>query len=128
MKCSWPTCNESAVKNDYCFQHNRIYGRPDAKSEKKPIAKVSDKEKDRLKEYRKVRKAYLITHPKCEVKGCQKVAMEVHHKKGRIGDLLIDTSTFMAVCDEHHRLIEDNPQWAKEQGYSSSRLKPNLCG
>lgn len=122
MKCSWPTCNETAIKNEYCFQHNRIYGRPDAKKEKTPIAKVSESRKDDLKEYRKLRKAFLIAHPKCQVKGCQKVSMEVHHKEGRIGEKLNDVMTFLAVCDEHHRLIEENPQWAKEQKYSKSRL------
>jgi len=29
----------------------------------------------------------------------------------------------MAVCRAHHRIIEDNPDEAKKNGYSLSRLK-----
>jgi hypothetical protein len=40
-----------------------------------------------------------------------------------LGKLLYDERYFMAVCKEHHRIIEDNPDAAKQNGYSLSRLK-----
>jgi len=49
-------------------------------------------------------------------------ATEVHHKKGRIGELLLDQRYWLGVSAEGHRQIEENPDWAKEMGYSLNRL------
>lgn len=120
-ECSWPPCREEATHGVYCFQHNRVYGTKQEKP-KQAIANVSEKEKERQKEYKKVRKEYMTEHPKCEFKGCNKVSTELHHRRGRIGSNLTDKTTFLALCHEHHRLIEDNPVMAKQEGYSESRL------
>lgn len=59
-------------------------------------------------------------------------ATEIHHIKGRTGyadnwarennvPLLIDKRYFLAVSRKGHRLIEENPEWAKKQGYSEVR-------
>lgn len=74
------------------------------------------------REYANLRKVYLFTHPTCEVIGCGCEATEVHHKKGRVGDLLTDERFFLAVCRSHHNYIELHPIEAKEQGYSLNRL------
>lgn len=58
----------------------------------------------------------------CQVDGCCRYAQEVHHRKGRLGDLLTDTKYFLAVCGICHNKIELQPKWAKENGYSVSRL------
>lgn len=79
--------------------------------------------KDELKIYKKKRKEFLTKHPKCKVKGCRNVSTEVHHVRGRIGDLLNDEKHWLAVCNEHHRRITDDSSWAYENGYSESRLK-----
>ena len=50
-------------------------------------------------------------------------AEEVHHKRGRIGDLLLDETHWLAVSRKGHVKIEMNPRWAKEMGFSESRLK-----
>jgi hypothetical protein len=42
--------------------------------------------------------------------------------KGRIGNLLTDTSHFLAVCRQCHSWIEEHPTEAKELGFSKSRL------
>lgn len=86
------------------------------------MRKVSKKQAKRLREYKKVRDQYITEHPVCEVDGCYQYATEIHHKKGRVGDLLTDPEFFLAVCHEHHRYIEDHPDWAKKYGYSLSRL------
>ena len=77
------------------------------------------------KSYSLIRKAFLIKHTKCQagLPGCSISSTEVHHKKGRIGSLLIDTNFFLAVCRNCHDYIENNPSEAKDLGLSESRLK-----
>lgn len=100
---------------------------------KKPIPGVSDKMKKLLYKYGKVRKQFLSLPENqiCPVTG-QK-ATTIHHKMGRIGyaddlarktdtPLLIDTRFFLSVSMEGHRKIEENPNWAKEMGFSLDRL------
>ena len=97
--------------------------------EKKPVKKISIRSVKRMAEdrlYLKKRKEYLMSHANCEVKGCTYSSGEIHHRKGRIGKLLYDEKYFLAVCSVHHRIIEDNPNWAKKNKYSSSRLKNGL--
>lgn len=74
------------------------------------------------REYSKLRVQFLIKNQWCQVEGCYRLSSQCHHKKGRIGDLLTDERYFLAVCSYHHQAIELDPQWAKEKGYSLSRL------
>lgn len=114
------------MESSYLLQRRAIsqgLAKPPEPKAPATINKKSDKLKAGEKEYKKVRKAYLTVHISCEVKGCNHVATEIHHQKGRIGDLLIDTNFFLAVCSEHHKKIELLPAWAKEKGYSISRHK-----
>jgi hypothetical protein len=91
-----------------------------------PIKKESDSRKEVNKEYRKIAAQFIKSHPKCAVKGCKKASECVHHKAGRVGELLLNKSLFLPVCLEHHRQIEENPEWSKENGYSISRLKEKV--
>jgi hypothetical protein len=70
--------------------------------------------------YLELNRKYLKEHPICE---CCQVAKstEVHHRKGR-GIWLLIVKYFMAICRACHREIENNPEWAKANGYSLSRL------
>jgi len=97
---------------------------PKKEEKKKPyyIPQVSKKRQKQNREYLQARREYLFKFPVCEVKGCSKDATEIHHKAGRENERLIDSENFFAVCSEHHRLIELAPEWAKENGYSKSRL------
>lgn len=91
-----------------------------------PVAPVSTKQKKRLAKYAIVRAEYLAGHPYCEARigyTCRGKAVDIHHKRGRLGDLLTDTSHFLALCRECHEYIEFRPEWAKEVGFSESRLK-----
>ena len=73
------------------------------------------------RDYQKARGLYLEEHFWCEVcKG--DIATEIHHKRGRVGSLLADPQHFLAVCEPCHRIIEDNPAWAIENGFKESRL------
>lgn len=100
-----------------------------AKEEKKPvrISMKSLKRKVEEKLYTKKKKEYLTAHIRCEVKGCNQVSTDLHHKKGRTGKLLYDERFFMAVCRDHHTEIELNPDWAIKNGYSLKRLNNELC-
>jgi hypothetical protein len=89
---------------------------------KKPISIKSVKRMAEERLYLKKKKEYLTAHIRCEVKGCNRVSEDVHHKKGRVGKLLYDEKYFMAVCRLHHTEIEINPDWAIKNGYSVKRL------
>ena len=86
----------------------------------KQLRKVSKKRISDGKKYAELRKQFLKENPKCAVTGKQ--ATQVHHMAGRIGDLFLDKTFWLPVCHEAHMRIELNPLWAKEQGYSVSRL------
>jgi hypothetical protein len=73
-----------------------------------------------LKEYQRVRVEYLIEHPICEV--CNKEpSVQIHHKKGR-GKLLCEKKFFLAIDDNCHRRIHEQPAWAYEMGYLLKRI------
>lgn len=112
-------CNTKGCLNEgrYCRLHQVETFKP-----AKKINKESEKLKELTTQYKKIAKRFITLNPKCQVSGCNKVSECVHHKRGRIGELLTDTRHFLAVCMEHHQQIEGNPEWAKENGYSSSRL------
>ena len=93
---------------------------PAVKNKRKRIAFRSKKRASQEREYSKLRNQFLIDNPKCAV--CNSPATEVHHKLGRIGDLLTDTIHFLAVDHDCHVKVENNPVWAKENGYSGDRI------
>jgi hypothetical protein len=101
-----------------CLQPKKII------EEQYSIPKISKKRQKKNGEYLKARREYLFNNPTCNVEGCSKDALEIHHKAGRENERLVDASGFLGVCPEHHRLIELSPDWAKKKGYSISRLKP----
>ena len=83
-----------------------------------PLSNRSSKKASRDREYTKVRKHFLIMHPKCgaSVVGCSKRATEIHHVRGRIGRLQCDTRFFMAICRKCHDWIGDNGKKARAIG------------
>lgn len=99
------------------------------------IKKVSNRGYERNKFYKKARLDYLETHPCCEAKlpGClipndafDNEGLQIHHKKGRTGDLLWDKRYFLAVCHSCHRAIEDFPNMAISHGWSLSRHSKDI--
>lgn len=89
------------------------------------IAKRNKKRAAQEREYKKIAIEILSENPICPVTG--EVATQIHHMAGRIGELLTDRRYMLPVSAKGHVKIELNPQWAKEKGYSISRLtiKPN---
>lgn len=100
------------------------YPKPEPTPKKKPkrVRAVSVKREAENILYHKNKKKYLKEFITCEVRECGNKSTEVHHKSGRIGQLIHNTLYFLATCRSCHRYIEDNPFWSKEQGYSLNRL------
>lgn len=126
MSCQFPLCKRHPESNGYCIGH-RIYSGTPVVKPAKPIPVRSEKQKGIMKELAKLYKIFLSKpgNQKCKAgfDGCTKVATEIHHSKGRIGANATDVTTFIPLCHSCHRLVEENPQQAKELGLSKPRLK-----
>lgn len=91
----------------------------------KPISKRSDKKIKQDALYSMLRAAFLKNHKYCEAKAsfeCRNKSDQVHHMAGKVGDLYLDDSKFLAVCGPCHRRITDFPAEAIENGWSLLRL------
>lgn len=54
---------------------------------------------------------------------CRKLshaATDIHHKRGRVGKLLLDMTHWLPVCRLAHNWIHDNPAEAKSKGLLES--------
>lgn len=89
---------------------------------KKVKVRINPKSKKRIKDdkvYRTLRDVFLKDKI-CPITG--QVATEVHHKKGRVGDLFLDIRYWLAVSRAGHIKIEADPEWAIKNGYSIKRI------
>jgi len=96
---------------------------------KSKIRPKSKKQDARDKKYLKIRATWIIDHPICEIQivpECSYHACDVHHTKGKLGDLYFDTKYFKAACRFCHEYVELHPKEAKELGFSSNRLTINI--
>lgn len=103
-KCTDPTCRNF---DKYCRLH---------------LTDVVPEKVDKQKEYLKKKKVYLKDNPNCQFPGCKKKANDLHHKRGRVGDLLTDERYFLGLCRDHHNWVHLNPIAALEMGLSEKRL------
>lgn len=115
-----PVENRTTGECASCGAARRKQERTQAK-EKKPIKKVSTQRAKQNQVYARLRKEYLEAYPCCEVPECHRKSTDVHHQKGRSGDLLTNTDYFMAVCHDHHHMITVDSKWAIAQGFSFLR-------
>lgn len=91
----------------------------------KPIAPRSQKRSKEEKLYSAKRVLFLLEFPMCQanIQGvCKGQATEVHHKKGRIGNDLLDETNWLALCHNCHEYVENNREFAMEKGYSIKRI------
>jgi len=65
--------------------------------------------------YISLKKAYIKTHPICELCKINK-SEQIHHRAGRLGDLLTKEKFFLAVCDKCHKRIHLNEEESREKG------------
>jgi len=133
--CLIPDCTNPVEGNtDKCATHNLAERKANRKvlkdtakaitqlaqrKAKKPIKAVSKGMTEKLKEYTRLKKEFLVgkicpiyPHLKC---------VDIHHRAGRTGDLLLDTRYWLAVSRKGHVKIELNPRWARENNYSLPR-------
>lgn len=105
--------------------------KPAGRKPRKPVKKRSAKRQRDAKEYTKLRAAFLIARPRCQACGpfddafgagatwdrhkCAK-SCDVHHKAGRLGGNLLNTTTWMAVCRSCHDWIHAHPSDARKLG------------
>lgn len=107
---------------------NSIVNPPKKRRGRGMIPMMSKARKAMLAIYFQLRKPWLAL-PENQVCACREelgcckagTRLEVHHMKGRIGKLLIDTRWWLPVCRTAHRKITDDSAWAIEQGYSVKR-------
>lgn len=78
---------------------------------------VSAKGRTRREAYRAVRDPFMLLHPICQC--CKyRPSTELHHKKGRNRELLVDVQYFAALCHEcHYHIHFIAPLWAYENGW-----------
>lgn len=86
------------------------------------IPPVSKKRKVENARYSVLRTEFLSKpeNQKCPITGWP--TTDIHHKRGRVGQLFLDTKYWVALSREGHAFVEENPEWAKENGYSLDRL------
>lgn len=94
---------------------------------RRPVRRVSLRQAERLRLYRKAVRLWKKKHPFCQV--CIDLKSQPirktddpHHRRGR-GKYLLDEKTWLPVCRQHHEMIHRHPAWATLHCYMESRLK-----
>ena len=88
----------------------------------------SSREDERQKKYRIAKAEHLAEHPYCQACGLVRPglpphrAMWIHHKKGKLGDLLWDRRWFCSIDGECHLIVEKRREWAYSVGLLLDRL------
>lgn len=91
----------------------------------KPIPPRSQKRSKEERIYSGKRIIFLQENPMCQahLPGiCTKHATQIHHKKGKIGGLLLNILFWLGVCHACHEWIENNREEAMEKGFSIKRI------
>ena len=91
------------------------------------INAVSKKKKGEIASYTVLRKSFLSqssnSYCKAAVQGCtgkDKDKLTIHHMMGR-GKFTLDTTTWVTLCMNCHRWVEEHPEKAKLLGLSQKR-------
>jgi hypothetical protein len=108
------------------FQDERRENRrPKPVKKQTSIKSLSVNREKQNKEYLRLRDKFLKEHPICQMqKKCKAApATQIHHQKGRIGELLTDVSYFMACCQDCHAWATLHSKESISLGISISRLK-----
>jgi hypothetical protein len=93
-----------------------------------PLRSRSAKETARLRRYEKARATvYERSGGSCEARTpeCRGVADQVHHRRGRDGDLVDDESLLLGVCWACHNYIHDHPSVSYLTGWMVKRNGEN---
>lgn len=134
--CSYSGCKWNVFSKGLCRMHYlQAHGKPittktfikgkaniSIKKSKKRIKPVADKRAKENRVYKILRQIFLLLFPVCEVcyEGCNSVATEIHHTKGR-GIYFLVVSTWKSICSACHKKITDHSKQAIEDGHSQRR-------
>jgi hypothetical protein len=124
--CGKPVENRDTGKCASCNALDRRLDRAKA-VDVKPIKKVSKALAKEREIYARLRQKFLL-NKWCALHGRNCIPTEIHHAAGREGvnekgtPRLLDVENFIPLCSEAHRYIEEHPKWAKENGFSESRI------
>ena len=80
------------------------------------IRPISKARAVRLREYAKAKRAWLAVTSNQRCRMCGRGPVDVHHVRGRLGDLLTDTRYWLPLCRRHHDWVGDNPAKARACG------------
>lgn len=84
---------------------------------RKPMKARSQKRQQDYDKYLPRREQFLKENPTCQVDGCDRASVDIHHVQKRNGARLLDESKWMALCRLCNGKAEDDPTWAFENGY-----------
>ena len=121
--CLFPTCTRHPEKNGFCIFHKMYSSSTEPKKEVYKIPKRSVKEKEVMKELKKLYPIYLKENPICAInsKVCTKKATCIHHTKGR-GKNVLNAEDWLPSCTKCNLFIEENHKWAHEKGFKKKRI------
>ena len=115
-------CNQYGCKVTAAMQIVEKQKKSEPKNRFDKIPNVSKKRKIENLQYQVLR-AEFLNKPENKICPITKLpTTDIHHKKGRIGSLFLNTDYWVALSREGHKFVEENPEWAKENGYSLNRL------
>ena len=86
------------------------------------IPKVSEKRKIENLKYSVLRIEFLGKKENQVCPITKQPTTDIHHKRGRVGNLFLDIRYWIALSREGHKFVEENPEWSKKNGYSLNRL------
>lgn len=101
----------------------QAFGKPKVNKPVKWIPRKSEHQKKRDYRYSKVRAEYLKRNPWCRM--CGKGATDIHHRNGKVSNLLFDTRYFTAVCSGCHDWCHRNIELARQKGMICQKGKWN---
>ncbi|NBO61650.1 MAG: HNH endonuclease [Flavobacteriia bacterium] len=84
-----------------------------------PLRRVSKKRAQQNRKYTKLREEYLKHNPVCDA--CGGRATEIHHKRGRFQERLLDKDFFSPLCRGCHQKVHMEPKWAYSVGLLIAR-------
>lgn len=95
---------------------NKYKPKKEVKKRAKAIKQVSSKRARQNQLYTVARRMFLEMNPKCAIYP-HLDATEIHHKKKRNGERLLDTTLWLAVSRQGHNYIHANPEESYSKGW-----------
>lgn len=81
---------------------------------------ISDKHREEMKRYMPIRNQHLKENPQCAVYPSLP-ATQIHHTRGKLGELRFDRRGFRSVSLKGHIWIDNHPEEARKRGLLCER-------